>query len=70
MMLADMIRINRVHNGFVISSRRDGTVPQTYSYTDRAVATTVDEVCRQIHALLTPLPEAPPSRSTEDVHGL
>ena len=51
-MPSDMIRINRVDNGFVISSRREGTAPQTYSYTDRAVATTVDEVCRQIRALL------------------
>lgn len=52
-MPTDMIRINKVHNGFVISSRREGTVPQTYSYTDRAVARTVDEVCVQVRALLS-----------------
>lgn len=37
-MSADMIRINRVENGFVISSRRTGSAPQTYSYTDRRSA--------------------------------
>lgn len=51
-MPSDMIRINKVENGFVISSRKEGTAPRTYSYDDRAVATNVDEVCRQVRALL------------------
>jgi len=52
-MVADMIRINKVANGFVISSRKGGRVPQAYSYTDRAVARTTDEVCKIIRGLLT-----------------
>lgn len=49
---SDLIRINKVQNGFVISSRKEGAVPQNYSYTDRAIATTVEEVCQQIRLLL------------------
>ena len=52
-MTADMIRINRVANGYVISSRKAGVAPSTYSYTDRAIARTVDEVMIVIRALLT-----------------
>ena len=51
--MSDMIRINLVQNGYVISSRRAGVVPQAYSYTDRAVARTVDEVLKVVKRLLT-----------------
>jgi len=50
---SDMIRVNKVDNGYVISSRKAGTVPQNYSYTDRAVAKTIDEVLEIIKRLLS-----------------
>ena len=49
---SDMVRINRVENGYIISARRIGTAPQSYAYTDRAIAHTVDEVCAHIRILL------------------
>ena len=50
--VSDMIRINRVANGYIISSRKAGVAPSTYSYTDRAIAHTVDEVVAIVRALL------------------
>ena len=50
--VADMIRVNRVANGYVVSSRRAGVAPSTYRYTDRAIARTVDEVVDVVRALL------------------
>lgn len=51
-MKADLIRINRVENGYVISARPEGRVPQSYAYTDRAVAKTVDEVLSIVERML------------------
>ena len=51
---ADMIRINVVPGGYIVSSRKAGVAPSTYSYTDRAVARTFDELVAILRTLLAP----------------
>jgi hypothetical protein len=40
----DMVRINAVENGYVISARRRGQKPQSYAYSESFVAKTWAEV--------------------------
>ena len=53
MIVSDMVRINVVPGGYIVSSRKAGVAPSTYSYTDRAVARTFDELIVILGRLLS-----------------
>lgn len=48
----DMLRIDVVHNGFVISARKAGKTPASYAYDDRRVAKTIGEVVANVQDML------------------
>ena len=47
----DLVRIDAVQNGYVVTARLRGRKPQAYAYTDRWVAANWDEVMALLAAL-------------------